>query len=48
MGITERVKREFVAKVKTHLCNTGSDWTDKWEIYGYDGKPTELTKEVWG
>ena len=47
MGITERVKREFVAKAKTRLCNTVSDWKDKWEIYGYDGKPTELTKEVW-
>ena len=47
MGITERVKREFVAKAKTRLCNTVSDWKDKWEIYGYDGKPTELTKDVW-
>ncbi|CAN6850663.1 unnamed protein product, partial [Brassica oleracea] len=47
MRITERVKREFVAKAKTCLCNTISDWKDKWEIYGYDGKPTELTMEVW-
>ena len=47
MGITKRVKREFVAKVKTRLCNSISDWKDKWKIYGYDGKPTELTKEVW-
>ena len=47
MGITERVKRKFVAKAKTRLCNTVSDWKDKWEIYVYDGKPTELTKEVW-
>uniref|UniRef100_A0A0D3D2Q6 Uncharacterized protein n=1 Tax=Brassica oleracea var. oleracea TaxID=109376 RepID=A0A0D3D2Q6_BRAOL len=32
----------------TRLCNTVSDWKDKWEIYGYDGKPpTELTKDVW-
>uniref|UniRef100_M4F090 Uncharacterized protein n=1 Tax=Brassica campestris TaxID=3711 RepID=M4F090_BRACM len=37
LGITERVKREFVAKAKTRLCNTVSDWKDKWEIYGYDG-----------
>ena len=36
------------AKAKTRLCNTVSDWKDKWEIYGYDGKPpTELTKDVW-
>ena len=47
MGITKRVKREFVAKAKTRLYNTVSDWKDKWEIYGYNGKPTELTKEVW-
>uniref|UniRef100_A0A0D3E4F3 Uncharacterized protein n=1 Tax=Brassica oleracea var. oleracea TaxID=109376 RepID=A0A0D3E4F3_BRAOL len=24
-----------------------SDWKDKWEIYGYEGKPTELTTDVW-
>ena len=47
MGIPERVKREFVAKAKTRLCNTVSGWMDKWEIYGYEGKPTELTKDVW-
>uniref|UniRef100_A0A0D2ZXJ1 Uncharacterized protein n=1 Tax=Brassica oleracea var. oleracea TaxID=109376 RepID=A0A0D2ZXJ1_BRAOL len=47
LGITERVKREFVAKAKTCLCNTVSDWKDKWEIYGYGGKPTELTTDVW-
>uniref|UniRef100_A0A0D3A9U7 Uncharacterized protein n=1 Tax=Brassica oleracea var. oleracea TaxID=109376 RepID=A0A0D3A9U7_BRAOL len=47
LGITDRVKREFVAKAKTRLCNTVSGWKDKWEIYGYDGKPTELTKYVW-
>uniref|UniRef100_A0A0D3BH06 Uncharacterized protein n=1 Tax=Brassica oleracea var. oleracea TaxID=109376 RepID=A0A0D3BH06_BRAOL len=47
LGITKRVKREFVAKAKTRLYNTVSDWKDKWEIYGYNGKPTELTKEVW-
>ena len=47
MGITERVKREFVAKAKTRIGNTVSEWKDKWEIYGYDGKPTELTNEVW-
>uniref|UniRef100_A0A0D3CP24 Uncharacterized protein n=1 Tax=Brassica oleracea var. oleracea TaxID=109376 RepID=A0A0D3CP24_BRAOL len=47
LGITERVKREFVAKAKTRLCNTVSDWKDKWEIYGYEGNSTELTKEVW-
>uniref|UniRef100_A0A0D3BYS7 Uncharacterized protein n=1 Tax=Brassica oleracea var. oleracea TaxID=109376 RepID=A0A0D3BYS7_BRAOL len=47
LGITERVKREFIAKAKTHLCKTVSDWKDKWEIYGYEGKPTELTKDVW-
>uniref|UniRef100_A0A0D2ZWP4 Uncharacterized protein n=1 Tax=Brassica oleracea var. oleracea TaxID=109376 RepID=A0A0D2ZWP4_BRAOL len=41
LGITERVKAEFVAKA--NLCNTVSDWKDKWEIYGYEGKPTELT-----
>ncbi|KAF3510240.1 hypothetical protein F2Q69_00009914 [Brassica cretica] len=35
------------AKAKTRLCNTVSDWKDKWEIYGYEGKPTELTKDVW-
>ncbi|XP_048622595.1 uncharacterized protein LOC125591784 [Brassica napus] len=46
LGIPERVKREFVAKAKTRLCNTVSDWKDKWEIYGYDGKPTELMKDV--
>ncbi|XP_013624875.1 PREDICTED: uncharacterized protein LOC106331069 [Brassica oleracea var. oleracea] len=46
LGIIERVKREFVAKTKTHLCNTVSDWKGKWEIYGYDRKPTELTKDV--
>uniref|UniRef100_A0A0D3CFM1 Uncharacterized protein n=1 Tax=Brassica oleracea var. oleracea TaxID=109376 RepID=A0A0D3CFM1_BRAOL len=42
LGITERVKAEFVAKAKTV-----SDWKDKWEIYGYEGKPTELTKDMW-
>uniref|UniRef100_A0A0D3E2T4 Uncharacterized protein n=1 Tax=Brassica oleracea var. oleracea TaxID=109376 RepID=A0A0D3E2T4_BRAOL len=45
LGITERVKAEFVAKAKIRLCNTVSDWKDKWEIYGYEGKPTELTKD---
>ncbi|XP_013617942.1 PREDICTED: uncharacterized protein LOC106324534 [Brassica oleracea var. oleracea] len=45
MRITKRVKREFVAKAKTRLSNTVSDWKDKWEIYNYDGKPNELTKE---
>uniref|UniRef100_A0A0D3BNA3 Uncharacterized protein n=1 Tax=Brassica oleracea var. oleracea TaxID=109376 RepID=A0A0D3BNA3_BRAOL len=45
LEITERVKREFIAKAKTCLCNTVSDWKDKWEIYGHDGKPTKLTKE---
>uniref|UniRef100_A0A0D3ALW3 Uncharacterized protein n=1 Tax=Brassica oleracea var. oleracea TaxID=109376 RepID=A0A0D3ALW3_BRAOL len=47
LGITERVKAEFVAKAKIRLCNTVSDWKDKWEIYGYEGKPTELTTDVW-
>ncbi|XP_033141432.1 uncharacterized protein LOC103853868 [Brassica rapa] len=47
LGITERVKAEFVAKAKIRLCNTVSDWKDKWEIYGYEGKLTELTKDVW-
>lgn len=46
-GITERVKAEFVAKAKTRLCNTVSDWKDKWEIHGYEAKPSEITKEVW-
>uniref|UniRef100_A0A0D3BLW6 Uncharacterized protein n=1 Tax=Brassica oleracea var. oleracea TaxID=109376 RepID=A0A0D3BLW6_BRAOL len=45
LGITERVKAEFVAKAKIRLCNTVSDWKDKWEIYGYEGKPTELTTD---
>ena len=47
LGITERVKTEFVAKEKIRLCNTVSDWKDKWEIYRYEGKPTELTTDVW-
>ena len=47
LGITERVKAEFIAKAKIRLCNTVSDWKDKWEIYGYEGKPTELTTDVW-
>ncbi|XP_018453634.1 uncharacterized protein LOC108824738 [Raphanus sativus] len=47
LGITERVKKEFQAKAKTRLTNTVSDWKDKWEIYGYDGKPTEVAKDVW-
>ncbi|XP_018448676.1 uncharacterized protein LOC108820198 [Raphanus sativus] len=34
-------------KGKTRLTNTVSDWKDKWEIYGYDGKPTGVTKDVW-
>ncbi|CAN6913538.1 unnamed protein product, partial [Brassica oleracea] len=34
LGITERVKAEFVAKAKIRFCNTVSDWKDKWEIYG--------------
>uniref|UniRef100_A0A0D3D5F8 Uncharacterized protein n=1 Tax=Brassica oleracea var. oleracea TaxID=109376 RepID=A0A0D3D5F8_BRAOL len=25
----------------------GANNRDKWEIYGYEGKPTELTKDVW-
>uniref|UniRef100_A0A0D3ATB8 Uncharacterized protein n=1 Tax=Brassica oleracea var. oleracea TaxID=109376 RepID=A0A0D3ATB8_BRAOL len=29
LGITERVKMEFVAKAKIHLCNTVSDGKDK-------------------
>lgn len=41
------VKKEFEAKAKTRLTNTVSDWKDKWEIYGYDGKPTGVTKDVW-
>ncbi|KAL0740921.1 hypothetical protein Bca4012_082434 [Brassica carinata] len=40
VGITERVKREFIAKAKPRLCNTVSDWKDKWEIYGNEGKRT--------
>uniref|UniRef100_A0A0D3E6Z7 Uncharacterized protein n=1 Tax=Brassica oleracea var. oleracea TaxID=109376 RepID=A0A0D3E6Z7_BRAOL len=47
LGITERVKAEFVAKAKISLCNTVFDWKDMWEIYGYEGKPTELMKDVW-
>ena len=47
LGITERVKAEFVAKAKIRLCNTVSNWKDKWEIYGYEGKTTELTTDVW-
>ncbi|XP_048605355.1 uncharacterized protein LOC111204466 [Brassica napus] len=47
VGITERVKSEFIAKAKTRLCNTVSDWKDKWEIYGYEGKPSGVTKEAW-
>ena len=47
LGITERVKAKFVAKAKIRLCNTVSDWKDKWEIYGYERKPTELTTDVW-
>uniref|UniRef100_A0A0D3CXX4 Uncharacterized protein n=1 Tax=Brassica oleracea var. oleracea TaxID=109376 RepID=A0A0D3CXX4_BRAOL len=47
LGITERVKRDFVAKAKTRLCNTVSYWNDKWEIYGYEGNRTELTTDVW-
>ncbi|KAL0674374.1 hypothetical protein Bca4012_002355 [Brassica carinata] len=42
LGITERVKVEFLTKAKIRLYNTVSDWKDKWEIYGYEGKPTEL------
>nr|VDD31444.1 unnamed protein product [Brassica oleracea] len=47
LGITERVKREFVSKAKTFLCNIVSDWKDKMEYYGYEGKPTEITKDTW-
>uniref|UniRef100_A0A0D3EDI1 Uncharacterized protein n=1 Tax=Brassica oleracea var. oleracea TaxID=109376 RepID=A0A0D3EDI1_BRAOL len=47
LGITERVKREFVAKAKTRLCNIVFDWKDKWEIYRYEGKLAELTTDVW-
>lgn len=47
LGITEMVKAEFVAKAKIRLCNTVSDWKDKWELDGYEGKPTELTTDVW-
>ncbi|KAL0748378.1 hypothetical protein Bca101_030380 [Brassica carinata] len=47
VGITERVKSEFIAKAKTRLCNTVSNWKDKWEIYGYEGKPSGVTKEAW-
>ncbi|WZY96710.1 hypothetical protein YC2023_069039 [Brassica napus] len=32
LGITEMVKAEFVAKAKIRLCNTVSDWKDKWEL----------------
>lgn len=45
--ITETVKREFVAKAKIRLCNTFSDWKDKLEFYGYEGKATEITKDTW-
>lgn len=41
------MKREFIAKAKPRLCNTVSDWKDKWEIYGYEGKPNGVTKEAW-
>lgn len=47
LGITERVKGEFQAKAKIHLCDTVSNWKNKREIYGYDGNPIEVTKEVW-
>ncbi|XP_018448893.2 uncharacterized protein LOC108820449 [Raphanus sativus] len=47
LGITEMVKKEFEAKAKTRLTNTVSNWKDKWEIYGYDGRPTGVTKDVW-
>uniref|UniRef100_A0A0D3DXX4 Uncharacterized protein n=1 Tax=Brassica oleracea var. oleracea TaxID=109376 RepID=A0A0D3DXX4_BRAOL len=29
LGITEKVKAEFVSKAKIRLCNTVSDWKDK-------------------
>uniref|UniRef100_A0A0D3BVR5 Uncharacterized protein n=1 Tax=Brassica oleracea var. oleracea TaxID=109376 RepID=A0A0D3BVR5_BRAOL len=45
LAINERVKAEFVAKAKTRLTNTISDWKDTLEYYGYEVKPTKITKD---
>ncbi|XP_048634986.1 uncharacterized protein LOC125608605 [Brassica napus] len=44
LGITKRVKREFIAKEKIRLCNTVSDWKDKWEIRVMKESPPSLRR----
>ena len=48
LGITERVRKKFVAKAKVRLLDTVSNWKGDWIVKGYErGKPAELTTDVW-
>ena len=46
--MNERVNKVFEGKAKKQLLDTVSNWKDDWILKSYEqGKPTELTKDVW-
>uniref|UniRef100_A0A0D3C2Y9 Uncharacterized protein n=1 Tax=Brassica oleracea var. oleracea TaxID=109376 RepID=A0A0D3C2Y9_BRAOL len=46
-GITERVRKKFIAAI-VRLLDTVSNWKGDWIVKGYErGKPAELTTDVW-
>uniref|UniRef100_A0A0D3CS56 Uncharacterized protein n=1 Tax=Brassica oleracea var. oleracea TaxID=109376 RepID=A0A0D3CS56_BRAOL len=45
LGITERVKREFVAKANTRFCNTVLDWMDNYPVRSVRPTRAPLPKE---
>uniref|UniRef100_A0A0D3BHW5 Uncharacterized protein n=1 Tax=Brassica oleracea var. oleracea TaxID=109376 RepID=A0A0D3BHW5_BRAOL len=48
IGVNERVNKVFEGKAKKQLLDTVSNWKDDWILKSYEqGKPTELTKDVW-
>ncbi|KAL0721945.1 hypothetical protein Bca4012_036544 [Brassica carinata] len=48
LGVNEKVRKAFYAKVKVRLLDTVSNWKGDWIVKGYErGKPAELTTEVW-
>jgi len=48
MGVTEKVRKEFIDKAKKRLLDTVSNWKGDWIVKGYErGKPTSITTDVW-
>ncbi|KAF8045887.1 hypothetical protein N665_4254s0001 [Sinapis alba] len=48
IGENKQVKKHFTGKAKARLLDTVGNWKTGWIVKGYkQGKPAEITKEVW-